>query len=25
LSLRVLRQRGITPMNILAADLPRSA
>ncbi len=25
LSLRVLRQRGLTPMNILAADLPRSA
>ena len=25
LSLRVLRQRGITPMNILSADLPRSA
>jgi glutamyl-tRNA synthetase len=25
LSLRVLRQRGVTPMNILAADLPRSA
>ena len=25
LSLRALRQRGITPLNILAADLPRSA
>ncbi len=25
LSLQALRQRGITPMNILAADLPRSA
>ena len=25
LSLRALRQRGVTPMNILAADLPRSA
>jgi glutamyl-tRNA synthetase len=25
LSLRVLRQLGLTPMNILAADLPRSA
>ena len=25
LSLQTLRQRGVTPMNILAADLPRSA
>ncbi len=25
LSLQALRQRGVTPMNILAADLPRSA